>query len=252
MHETQDRSSDTSAQSRSTATATSVPQRIITWLLVAFLAWSSLGVILTSTKPNVLQDAIGLEKFDYLSPLLDQNWGVFAPSINTSSTDLVVRIHYTDADGSEVSDWVNTSEAERALQLNRPGATRLARLSSQLANDLRAAYRALTPEQQAAIRTGTGVDTSDANVRAYFTIETRTLRYATLVGSTIHSGANVDAVDLGLRICYSVPFKQRNTGADPTCDEPISLGTKRPAELPASQSQERFAEVYADLFQEER
>ena len=86
----------------------------MTWGLLTLALAHSAAVMLWIMPINPIRAAVGNERIaNYVRPLFDQNWSVFAPSPGVSYCSLVVRAYVGDPDGGGELRSGSTSVGKR-------------------------------------------------------------------------------------------------------------------------------------------
>lgn len=223
-------------------------------LAVGAVVLGHLGVsALWSSPQSELKQAVGMQHFQYMNPIFNQNWGVFAPNINTVSKSFMYRA--TLVDGT-VTDWVDASALEHQLMVGRPGATRAAGISDTFIGNYTQSLDRLPPElfEVAAFTIDAPGGSEQVEKRLeeksktnaeYLSLERAAFTYASLASESTWGAGNVAEVQIGERNKTTVPFSMRNENVEAEVNE-RHLGWRNYTTTPG-QNKEAFISYFARL-----
>lgn len=207
---------------------------------------------LWASPNNTIKQSIGMKNFQYMNPVFSQNWGVFAPDINTSNNNLILRAKLHDG---TTTPWIDATQAERQLTHFRPGGSRASRMSGEIITKYNNALNGLPTDTferavhniEAAGGSPQAEHTIDSGNPEYLSLEQAAYTYATLAAGALWGSANIKAVQLGKKTTHTTPYAERHSDTPPRQEHRL-YGWRNATETPG-QNPKRFAETFGPLAQ---
>lgn len=103
--------------------------RIISYLLIVVVLVHTAIVALWAGPSNPIKDAVGPQRVrEYVNPVFEQNWNIFAPTPKRVMTDLDFRLRVKDRESGAIitTPWHALVEAENAMIRHNPAPPRTA------------------------------------------------------------------------------------------------------------------------------
>lgn len=214
---------------------------------------------LWNSQPNPATDVVGDQVDDYIEPLFEQHWRLFAPNPVNAENELLVRadVRNPETGEFETTPWTSATQREWSLVEGNPFPSRASRLTTNLHRRLEVAWEALDDDQRQVVTVDFFAmdddwselvnalkDEQDATATAietYIRAERVATAYATQFAKAAW-GKDVTSVQVRLRSTPVPRWKDRFGEPDPDAAVVTEFGW-RPVVVTDEQDEKAFGEA---------
>lgn len=248
------------ADGRSVPTAAKVLAAVLLLVFVTHFAIT----FLWNSGPNPANDVVGEQVDDYIEPLFEQHWRLFAPNPVHAEDELLVRadVRNPETGEFETTPWTSATHREWTLVDGNPFPSRASRLTSNLHRRVESAWEDLNDDQRqivtddffamdddwseltAALTKAQSDEESTSTrsaIEAYVRAERIAAGYATQFAKATW-GKEVTSVQVRLRRTQVPPWKERFSQPDTDAAAITEFGW-RPTVVADEQDDAAFADA---------